>query len=92
MATIELVKAMGAKVIAGVSTRKTKLPFQNWYMPTLSRPSMVAIKQTSYQAFQVKVQQQAAKELGHDDAHYDANGGGGFVDLVFNMVQGTLYP
>jgi NADPH2:quinone reductase len=83
MATIELAKAMGAKVIAGVST-PDKMSF-----PKSVHADVVLTygrDRTSYQAFKVQVQQ-AAKELSGDDG----NDGVGFVDLVVDMVQGELF-
>lgn len=77
MATIELAKAMGAQVIAGVSIpEKEALPAT----VGADRVFCYGRDRDSFKAFKnaVKV---AAKELGHSDG----------VDVVVDMVQGDLF-
>jgi NADPH2:quinone reductase len=77
MAAVGLAKAMGAKVIAGVSTQD-KLPF-----PAAAGADEVLTYGTdtdSYRRFKHSVRE-AADRLGHPDG----------VDLVIDMVQGELF-
>ena len=77
MAGIQLAKAMGAQVIAGVS-----VPEKRAY-PTAAGADRVLCygrDRESHRAFKNEVKQ-AARELGHPDG----------VDLVLDMVQGDLF-
>lgn len=77
MATIELAKAMGAKVIAGVSSEeKTTFPEQ------VNADVVLTYGRTkeTYQTFKKQVQI-ASKRLGHPQG----------VDVVVDMVQGELF-
>ena len=77
MATIELAKAMGAKVIAGVSSEnKMKFPKQ------VGADIVLTYGRTkkTFRLFKTQVQQ-ACKQLGHPEG----------VDLVVDMVQGELF-
>mmetsp|Transcript_19738 Transcript_19738/g.29305 ORF Transcript_19738/g.29305 Transcript_19738/m.29305 type:complete len:386 (+) Transcript_19738:103-1260(+) len=77
MATIELAKAMGAKVIAGVSSEE-KMVF-----PRQVHADVVLTygrTKDSYQVFKIQVQR-ACQRLGHPEG----------VDLVVDMVQGALF-
>lgn len=77
MATIELAKAMGAKVIAGVSSeKKMKFPKQ------VGADIVLTYGRTkkTFRLFKTQVQQ-ACKQLGHPEG----------VDLVVDMVQGELF-
>ena len=77
MAGIELAKALGAKVIAGVSTdEKAKYPAA----VGADRVLTYGRDRDSYEAFKVQVKQ-AAKELGHPQG----------VDAVLDVVQGELF-
>jgi NADPH:quinone reductase len=77
MATIELAKAMGSKVIAAVSTREKMQPCRN-----VGADAVLCYghDQVSYKKFKSEVRK-VAKTLGH------AQG----VDLVVDMVQGDLF-
>lgn len=77
MATVELAKALGCRVIAGVSD-KTKSP----YPASVGADEVLCYgrDKTSYKKFKIAVRQAAAK-LG------DPQG----VDLVVDMVQGDLF-
>lgn len=77
MAAIELAKAMGAQVIAGVSVPEKK------GLPTSVAADRVLCygrDRDSFKAFKVAVQE-AAAELGHPQG----------VDVVIDMVQGDLF-
>lgn len=77
MAAVELAKAMGALVIAGVSVPEKKEP------PTAAGADRVLCygrDRASYRQFKAEVRA-AAVELGHPDG----------VDLVVDMVQGELF-
>ena len=79
MATIELAKAMGAKVIAGVST-----PDKMSFPQSVGADVVLTYGRTkhSYQEFKQNVQQACQR----------INGGRqGGVDLVVDMVQGDLF-
>lgn len=84
MATIELAKAMGAKVIAGVSTAEKKQFPQSvgahavvsYGAPTKDKKQ----QKQNYKDFRNQVRQ-VAKALGHSQG----------VDLVVDMVQGSLF-
>lgn len=77
MATIELAKAMGAKVIAGVSTEAKKA----WPASVgADRVFMYGRTEDAFRQFKNNVQI-AAKELGHPKG----------VDLVIDVVQGDLF-
>jgi NADPH2:quinone reductase len=84
MATIELAKAMGATVIAAVSTPEKKQPPQSvgadavvcYGPPTKDKKQ----RKHNYKQFRNQVRQ-AAKALGHSQG----------VDLVIDMVQGSLF-
>ena len=77
MAAIELAKAMGAQVIAGVSTPEKQAP------PTAAGADRVLCYGRDRQSFrQFKdAARQAAAELGHPQG----------VDVVIDMVQGDLF-
>jgi len=77
MAAVELAKAMGARVIAGVSTpEKQALPAS----AGADRVVCYGRDRESFKAFKVAVQK-AAAELGHPHG----------VDVVVDMVQGELF-
>ena len=77
MAAIELAKAIGAQVIAGVSVpEKREFPLA----VGADRVLCYGRDRQSYRAFKTDVQQ-AATELGHPEG----------VDLVIDMVQGELF-
>ena len=77
MAAVELAKAMGAQVIAGVSVpEKQALPSA----AGADRVLCYGRDRESYRAFKNSVRQ-AASELGHPDG----------VDVVVDMVQGELF-
>jgi len=77
MATIELAKAMGAKVIAGVSTdEKVKYPIS----VGADRVFCYGFDKQSHKVFKDKVKA-ACAELGH----------GNGVDVVIDVVQGELF-
>jgi NADPH:quinone reductase-like Zn-dependent oxidoreductase len=77
MASIELAKAMGAQVIAGVSTpEKVELP----QSVGADRVLIYGRDRDSFKAFKSAVQK-AATELGHPHG----------VDVVIDMVQGDLF-
>jgi NADPH2:quinone reductase len=78
MATIELTKAMGAKVIVGVST-SDKMLFPKSVGADVVLTYGRGDKQ-SYKTFKNKVKD-SAKRLGHPAG----------VDLVVDMVQGDLF-
>jgi len=77
MAGIQLAKAMGAQVIAGVS-----VPEKQAYPAAAGADRVFCYgrDRDSYKAFKNEVRQ-AARELGHPDG----------VDLVLDMVQGGLF-
>jgi len=77
MATIALAKAMGAAVIAGVSTPEKMQPPRE---AGADRVLCYGRDLDSYQAFKHDVRQ-AAAELGHPEG----------VDLVIDVVQGDLF-
>ncbi len=77
MAAVSLAKAMGAKVIAGVSVpEKTGYPAQ----AGADRILCYGSDRESYKVFKKEVRK-AASELGHPDG----------VDVVVDMVQGELF-
>ena len=77
MAAIELAKAMGAQVIAGVS-----IPEKQAYPAAAGADKVFCYghDRDSYKAFKNDVKQ-AARELGHPDG----------VDVVLDVVQGDLF-
>ena len=77
MAAVELAKAMGALVIAGVST-PAKMEFPA--AAGADRTFCYGRDRTAYKSFKGEVRQ-AAVELGHPEG----------VDLVIDMVQGELF-
>jgi NADPH2:quinone reductase len=77
MASIQLAKAMGALVIAGVS-RQEKMEFP--VEAGADRVLCYGRDRDSYKRFKTEVKQ-AAADLGHPDG----------VDLVIDMVQGELF-
>lgn len=77
MATIELAKAMGSKVIAAVSTREKMQPCENVGADAVL---CYGSDKASYKQFKTNVIK-VAKTLGH------AQG----VDLIVDMVQGDLF-
>lgn len=77
MAAVELAKAMGAQVIAGVSVPE-KMEFPK--AAGADRVFCYGNDRESYKQFKADVKQ-AAKELGHPAG----------VDLIIDMVQGALF-
>jgi len=77
MATIELAKAMGASVIAGVS-----VPEKEEFPSSVGADRVLCYgrERDSYKSFKVAVKE-AAGELGHPEG----------VDVVIDMVQGDLF-
>ena len=77
MAAIELAKAMGAQVIAGVS-----VPEKQEYPASVGADKVLCYgrDRESFKAFKQAVKE-ACKELGHPDG----------VDVVVDMVQGELF-